>query len=256
MGFDFALDPNWGVETDKFDFDVTKLDPTKGDDGIGCPRYLLPKVYEQTLKKPVMYEYAEEFAEGFEFRRGYRAMCFISGNFVLGDLVEALVTLGKVNLRRLTIHTLTLSQENVDSLWNVCDLSPDLEALRIIAGGYFWAHEHKKGGVIPYMYQELDQGDVLDVAFAAIHTKIISMECVNGGHIVMHGSANYRSSRSIEQIMVECDDDLYACVEDFADKVLRSYSVIDKTKSKSAGRGMLAGRLWRWMREEAGDGGP
>lgn len=249
-GFNFAVNPNWGIDVDGFDFDVSKLDASKGDDGLGCPRYRLPRVYEQTIKRPVLYEYAEEFADGFRFAPDYRELCFVSGNFVLGDVLEALVNLGKVEIRRLTIQTLTFSQENVDSLWNVCDMSPDLESLRIIAGGYFWAHEHKPGGVIPYLLQELDQGDVLDIAFAAIHTKMISIETVNGHHIVMHGSANLRSSRSIEQMMVECDDNLYAAVEDFADKVFASYSIIDKTRSKNAGRGMLAGRLWSWLKDE------
>lgn len=251
--FDFALDPNWGVDVDAFDFDVTKLDVADGDDGLGCPRYLLPRMYKTQIRKPVLYEYAEEFAERFDFAPGYRELCFVSGNFILGDVIEALVSLDKVDIKRLTIQTLTFSQENVDSLWNVCDMSPNLEALRIIAGGYFWAHEHKPGGVIPYLLQELDQHDVLDIAFAAIHTKMISFETTDGLKVVMHGSANLRSSRSIEQMMVECDDALYGCVEDFADRVLKSYSIIDKRKSKSAGRGMLAGRLWKWLKED-GDG--
>lgn len=256
MAFDFALNDAWGIGDDKFDFDVSKLDQKGGDDGLGfCPRYQLPRVYDQTVKTPVLYEYAEQFAADFKFRPGMREMCFVSGNFVYGDVIEALVSLGKIDIRRLTIQTLTLSQENVDSLWNVCDMSPELEALRIICGGYFWAHEHKPGGVIPYLYQELDQGDVLDVAFAAIHTKIISIETTRGNHIVMHGSANMRSSRSIEQVMVECDDALWACVEDFADRVLASYSVIDKSKPKGGWRGMLAGRLWKWLKED-GNGEP
>lgn len=249
MAFDFTLNDAWGVSADEFDFDISKLDATKGDDGIGCPRYVLPKVYERTVKDPVLYEYAIDFARGFTFEPGYRAMCFVSGNFVFGDILEALVELRKIDVRKVTIQTLSLSQENIDSIWNVCDMSPNLELLRLAIGGYFWAHEHHPGGLVPYMYQELDQADVLDVAFAAIHTKVISVETVAGHHVVIHGSANLRSSRSIEQFMVECDDSLYQCVEEFADRIFASYSTIDKTKSKSAGRGMLAGRLWKWLKE-------
>lgn len=248
--FNFAVNPNWGVDVDGFDFDVKKLDKQKGDDGLGCARYLLPRIYEKTIKTPVTFDYAVDFAKSFNLKPGYREMCFVSGNFIFGDVLEALVGLEKVDLKRLTIQTLTFSQENVDSLWNVCDMSPNLEALRIIAGGYFWAHEHKPGGVIPYLLQELDQGDVLDIAFAAIHTKMISFETVDGLKVVMHGSANLRSSRSIEQVMVEVDDSLYDVVEDFADRVLKSYSIIDRKKGKATSRGMNAGRLWKWMRED------
>ena len=249
MAFDFTLNDAWGVDAEEFDFDISKLDATKGDDGIGCPRYLLPKVYEKTAKEPVLYEKAIDFAKGFKFEPGYRAMCFVSGNFVFGDILEALVETRRVELAKVTIQTLSLSQESIDSLWNVCDMSPGLKSLRLCIGGYFWAHEHHPGGLVPYLYQELDQNDVLDVAFAAIHTKVISIETTRGNHIVLHGSANLRSSRSIEQFAVECDDALYECVEDFADRIFASYSVIDKTKSKSAGRGMLAGRLWSWLKE-------
>jgi len=249
-GFNFAANPNWGVDVDGFDFDVSKLDKQEGDDGLGSPRYELPRIYEQTMKQPVAYEYAQEFAEGIDLSPGYRAMCFVSGNFIFGDSIEALVDLGKVDLKRLTIQTLTFSQENVDSLWNVGEMSPNLEALHVIAGGYFWAHEHKLGGVIPYLLEQLDQGEVFDIAFAAIHTKMISFETTDGLKVVMHGSANLRSSRSIEQVMVEVDSGLYDVVEDFADRVLKSYSIVNRKHKRAACRGMNAGRLWSWMHEE------
>lgn len=248
--FNFAVNPNWGVDVDGFDFDVNKLNKQGGDDGLGCPRYELPRIYEQTIKKPVAFEYAEDFAEGIDLVPGYRAMCFVSGNFIFGDVIEALVAHEKIDLKRLTIQTLTFSQENVDSLWNVGAMSPNLESLRIIAGGYFWAHEHNPGGVIPYLLQQLDQGEIFDIAFAAIHTKMISFETVDGLKVVMHGSANLRSSRSIEQIMIEVDAGLYDIVEDFADRVFASYSIVNRKHKKAACRGMNAGRLWKWMHEE------
>ncbi len=257
MDFDFALNGAWATDSDGFDFDITKMASAKGDDGVfedfASERYLMPRMYEAVAKKPVLYDKALDFADSFSFRPGYRAMCFVSGNFILGDLIEALVERGKLDVRRMTIQTLSMSEENIDSLWNVCDMSPGLESLRIALSGYFWATEHRKGNLVEYLYEQLDQGDVLDVAFADIHTKIVSIETTRGNHMVMHGSANLRSSRSIEQLMVECDDELYACVEDFADRVFASYSTIDKSGSKSAARGMRAAKLWRWIKE-ADDG--
>lgn len=64
----------------------------------------------------------------------------------------------------------------------------------------------------------------LDVAFASIHTKIVSVETLAGRHVVTDGSANLRSSRNVEQVRVECDDGLYAFVEGFADRVFAAYS--------------------------------
>ena len=253
MAQGFAMDDDWGFDLGAQDFSLDDLDRRRGDDGIGCPRYLLPRTYEAVATRPVLFERALDFASGLDFSPGMRQLCFLSGNFVFGDVLEAMVALRKVDIRRLTIQTLSLSKENVDSLWNVCNLSPRLEELRMIMSSYFWSHERHTGGLVPYLYQELDQGDVLDVAFAGIHTKMISIETAMGNHVVMHGSANLRSSRNVEQVMVECDDALWECVESFADRILASYSVIDKSKAK--GGGIRAGRLWSWLKEGDLDGG-
>ena len=81
---------------------------------------------------------------------------------------------------------------------------------------------------MPYLYEALDvDGLDFDVAFASIHTKIVSVETLAGRHLVMDGSANLRSSRNIEQLRIECDERLYEYIERFADKVFAAYSVVN-----------------------------
>ena len=71
--------------------------------------------------------------------------------------------------------------------------------------GYFYSHE--KWGLVPYLYEQLDGvGRNFQVAFGGYHCKIITIEGVQGHTLTLHGSANLRSSASVEQVMCEVDD--------------------------------------------------
>lgn len=212
------------------DLDFSLSDVARGgeDDGLATTRYDRPRIYDNVLGE-VAYEHACDFVDGLDLHEGYRTFAFVSGNFVFGDVLEAMVDRHKVAPRKMTIQTLSMSEENIDSLHNVIDLMDGrLEQLRIILSVYFWGHEHHPGQLVPYLYEALDvPGLDFDVAFASIHTKIVSVETLAGNHLVVDGSANLRSSRNIEQLRVECDNALYEYVERFADKVFAAYSVVN-----------------------------
>ena len=88
--------------------------------------------------------------------------------------------------------------------------------------GYQYSHE--KYNLVPYMYSELDDPlNRVQIAFGRWHAKLITMETVTGRTITIHGSANLRSSNSVEQIMIEVDNrelhDFNAGImEDIADR--------------------------------------
>jgi len=227
------------------DLDFSLSDVTRGgaDDGLATTRYDRPRIYDNVLGE-VAYEHACDFVDGLDLRDGYRAFAFVSGNFVFGDVLEAMVERRKAAPKSLTIQTLSMSEENIDSLANVVDmLDGRLERLRIILSVYFWGHEHRAGQLVPYLYEALDVPDLdFDVAFASIHTKIITMETISGHKLVMDGSANLRSSRNIEQLRIECDGELYDYIEDFADKVFTAYSVLNKNEPYP--KPVRGNRLW------------
>ncbi|WP_085830433.1 hypothetical protein [Collinsella vaginalis] len=238
---DFSVTPDFGLAAD-LDFSLSDVDVAGDDDGVGCGRYVRPRVYGGTLGA-VEYEHALDLAEGIELSDGYRAFAFVSGNFIFGDLLEAMVDLGRIAPRRVTIQTLSMSEENVDSLRNVIEMSPGLESLRLILSVYFWGHERHPGGLVPYLYERLDLPDIeFDCAFASIHTKIATIETVAGHRIVMDGSANLRSSRNIEQMRIEVDPALHAHIESFADRVFAAYSTINRDEPRP--KPVRGGRLW------------
>lgn len=153
-----------------------------------------------------MFENAEEFVDQIDYSRSGRTFAWISGNFIFGDIIEALISRRNVRVKNLYIASLSISQENIDSLKNVMlYMGDELEKLVLIMSGYQYSHE--KFGLVPYMYDQLDDAtNRVQICFGGWHTKIITLETTLGNTITIHGSANLRSSRSIEQIMVEVNN--------------------------------------------------
>lgn len=201
LGLDFGIDADFDVS----DFDDAGEKKPKGKRQRDV-RILRPRLDRRALTACVTYENAEAFARQIDLTPGARTFAWISGNFIFGDIVEALITARQVGVKRLYICSLSFSQENIDSLKNVMLLMGDeLERLVLVLSGYQYSHE--KYDLVPYMYQELDDPrNRVQVAFGEWHCKIITLETVHGHTITIHGSANLRSSHSVEQIMIEVDD--------------------------------------------------
>ena len=66
------------------------------------------------------------------------------------------------------------------------------------------------------------------LAVADIHTKIVLFETVDGQKVVIHGSANLRSSGNIEQFTVEDNSDLFHFYDNYHRNILNKYSTINK----------------------------
>ena len=238
------LDAAFGFDGDLAEaVDLDAFELVDGPDGLEACRYSKPALRRPSL---VSYEHAIDFARDLELSEGMRVFAFVSGNFVFGDMIEALVDMGKMDVRRMTVQTLSMSQDNIDSLVNVALMCPDMDRLHLVLSDYWYAHERR--GLLPYLYDELDvPGMGLRVAYASIHTKITTVETVAGHRLVFHGSANMRSSRNVEQVCVECDPGLYEFCEGFADRVLDAYDVVNHGAPRP--RSVRGGRLWAAVEE-------
>lgn len=241
---DIGIEEDW---TSDIDFDICDFDIDVDTDGLEelPTRYERPKVYGGSTGCLVDYEHAVDFADRFEFKPGMRTFAFVSGNFIFGDFIEAIVERRKLSIKRIAIQTLSMSEENIDSLRNIQDISPGLESMDILLSAYFYSHE--RGGLVPYLYERLDNGDVLQVAFASMHTKIVTIETVKGNKLVMHGSANMRSSRNMEQIAVEADDGLYDFIDERTRRIMDAYGTINKGVKRP--RPLRGGALWQAVAE-------
>lgn len=254
-GADVANEKKLGPFDGSFDFSTVFGDIGMFEDfeGIDIPEIfdlgLLPQDDSARYRKPTLqkavvanYDNAVDFASKIELREGFREFAFVSGKFIFGDFLEAMSQLGKWEVDRLTIQTLSLSQDNIDSLENVVTMD-EPSALHFLISDYWYAHEVKRDGLVHELYDKLDIGDGFRCAFLRTHSKVMTIKTKAGHKIVIHGSANLRSSDNIEQVCIENDPDLYDFCEAFADGILDQYDVVNHNVKRT--KRLRSGDAWR-----------
>lgn len=189
-------------------------------------RYFAPKKSKEISEKFLKYSDAEKLAIDVDLPKNSRAFAFINGTFFFGDFIEAFCVVNNFHVKKMTISTLSMNQNNVDSLANLMQ-GGYIDDLSLILSDYFYGHERSQ--LVPYIYQELDLEDRFQVAFAGTHCKICLIETHCGNHFVFHGSANLRSSSNIEQICLENNKDLYLWMIDIQNSIIEEYKTINKS---------------------------
>lgn len=241
---DFTLPDLHLPETVEIDAD---LDFTVDDfDLLDDPedkRIMKPKMAKSAVYTSVDYTYARQMAEGVDLAPGSKTTVIVPGNFIFGDLLEALIIDRGIDAVELTISTLSLSQENVDSLKNIMMDCPDMH-LNLIISGYFYSHN--KNTLVPYIYDELDTDDRFQCAFTNTHMKVALIHSRKGTHYTLTGSANLRSSSSLEQFDLEEGAERYHFFYDALSTLVEKYATINYRKPKIE-RGM---KSWQAVREK------
>ena len=144
-------------------FDLPDLDLNLVDflpsDETEETRYTLPKVVP--MKEDfVMYDNAQKMVRELRLGFGERFDAFVSGSFIFGDFIEAYLTTQRACAKKMTISTLSLSQNNVDSLHTLMDKGY-IEELNLIISVYFWGNE--RSSLVPYIYKQLDIGEPIPI---------------------------------------------------------------------------------------------
>ena len=187
-------------------------------------RYIKPKVYE-VKPEYVLYDNAVKLAKDLRLDFGTRYDVFVSGSFIFGDFLEAFIMGNNAKCKKMTVSTLSLNQNNVDSLYNLL-AGNYIDELNLIVSVYFWGNEIRS--LIPYMYRKLDFGNKFQLSVASIHTKTAQFETLGGRKVVIHGSANLRSSGNIEQFTIEENPELYDFYDDHLSRIVEMYATIRK----------------------------
>lgn len=231
-------------EFDELDFNIGDFDVIGSHDALETQVFQRPRYHKS---RPVMYEHAEEFARELDISDGMDVFAFVSGNFIFGDFIEALVDLGKLSVRRLGIQTLSMSEDNIDSIRNILEMQP-VERLDMIVSDYWYSHERRN--LVPYLYEQVDLEWLdLHIAYASIHTKIVTIETLDGMKLYIYGSANLRSSRNVEQLEICADRCLYDFMTGFSERVIAEYDVVNHDERRK--RSLRGGKLWQAARGQA-----
>lgn len=210
------------------------------------------RIMQPKLKRPVTVAYsnAQQLAKQIKLEAGANYYCIVSGDFIFGDMFEALLCDRGITVKNLDIATLSMSQDNVDSLRTIMDLGYCYK-LNLIVSHFFYSHE--RAGLIPYIYQELDRGERFQLAVAGTHCKIACFETIDGLKFTLHGSANLRTNSNVEQFMLTEDAELYEFNMRYLSEITEQYKTIkqaiaEKVKpplGKIAGRG----KLWQLVQK-------
>lgn len=199
-------------------------------------RYVLPKMHRKIQAQAVRHKHAIEFIEdvGDKILAGQTVHALLSGNFIYGEIFEALAVQKNILIDDLTISTLSISQENIDSLHNLI-VGDYVGQLNLIISNMYWSLNRQNA---PYIYDALDIDNKFQLAVAGLHTKITLLK-IGDKKIVAKGSANLRSSGSIEEVTFETCDELYDFHMGWHREILDEYSTIKKSIFGSKLHGLI-----------------
>lgn len=233
-------DFEFNVDIEEFDLDAFDLNV---DPGGFSSRHTRPPRFKSVPDSKIRYKNAEKMAAEMPAAPGMWSIALIDGTFIAGDFIEAFVKKNNLHCKRISISTLSLSQENVDSLGNLlfdgwCD------EMDLIVSDGFW--QNYRRDIIPYIYQELDQDNKFQLAVARVHTKVTLIETHCGLKIVMRGSANLRSSASIEHLEVQESPEVFQFFADFHDGIVEKFKTINKAaKNQHQKRSLTKSEAWQ-----------
>ena len=218
---DFDLDFDLEEEMEAFDL---QLDiPLTGMES----RINKPKKFRSTGSRRVKFKNAQKAAAYIKLmEEGERYFALLAGNFIMGDFIEAFLVQNQIQVKQMSISSLSMSQENVDSLELLMDKGY-VDKLDLILSSYFFGHERHKEGLIPYIYDQLDKGDRFQLAIAGTHTKNCLFETSLGNKYIIHGSANLRSSQCLEEMVFERSAAVYDWKKEWHDEILKKYKTIN-----------------------------
>ena len=251
LGFEFPFETDEETSLDLFDaFDIESLDGFNPDildnDGVET-RIMQPRIKTPV---PISFKFARRMAEAIQLTQGAHYYGIVSGQFIFGDLLEAIIVDGQNHLKSLDIATLSISQDNIDSLRTILD-SGFCIRLSLVVSHYFYSHERR--GLIPYIYQELDRGERFQLSVAGSHCKIACFETFEGLKFTIHGSANLRSSSNTEQFALVEDPGFYDFNMAYINTIHDHYKTINQNieAAKALGKGTIAGRGRSWPQVQA-----
>lgn len=217
------IEPDYGITFGEFDFGEMEFDATFLADNDN--RYHNPVKHHRVKQKNVMYAYAVDAAKNIKITDGLRSHMITAGSFEFGDFLEAFFVENNIHTDKLSISTLSMSNNNVDSLNNLMR-GGYVDQLELIVSDFFFAHERR--GLVPYILQELDWEDRFQLAVAGSHTKITIFETSGGKKMCIHGSSNLRSSGCVEQTTIEDNPELYEFYAQYHKSIIDQYNLINK----------------------------
>jgi hypothetical protein len=214
-------------ELEEFDFDAADFSDFEIDVELEFEtRYVKPPKTKEIAEINLKYEDARKLSKELRLNDCSRYFVIVNGSFYFGDFIEAFIVDRNLHVKEMTISTLSMNENNVDSLANLLN-GKYVDKLNMIISDYFFSHE--RSNLIPYMYKELDKDNRFQLAVAGTHCKTCLIETHDKRYVVIHGSANLRSSGNIEQFVIEESKELYKFNDSYQKAIIEKYKTINKS---------------------------
>lgn len=189
-------------------------------------RYIKPPRSKERATHLLKYDNAQKLAKDLKPSRGMCAHVIVNGTFIFGDFIECFLSENGIIAKKMTLSTLSMGYESVDSLLELMETGY-IEKLDLIVSGFHFSH--KRHTIVQYTYDHLDIDNRFQLAVADSHTKVCLIETIHGAKVVIKGSANLISSGCIEEFSIEENGELYDFYYDYHQRIIETYKTIDKT---------------------------
>jgi hypothetical protein len=191
---------------------------------VGKNRIKKPKADFGVNQKKVKYANAKKFVneQSESILAGDRIFALLGGSFQFGDVVEAFLIENDLWDAEVSMSSLSISASNVGSLYNCLHR---MKSLDMVLSANFFAKDGVN--IIPIIYEMLDEDNKFQLSISSTHTKNILIK-VGDRKIVMHGSANLRSSGCVEFVDIETNEVLYDHLKEYHDLIREKYYTINK----------------------------
>ena len=212
-------------ENNDFDLLADFDDDLIAENDFSESKYIKPRQQKQFPSNFIKFQNAQDLAKKIDLQSKENLFCIVDGSFVFGDFILAFLHYHNIKAVRMDISTLSLSMHNIVGLETFMKKGY-IENLNFLIGYYFYAHERK--GLMEAVYERLDFDNKLQVSVCRNHMKSVTILTDRGNKIVIHGSANLRSSDNLEQFSLEFDSDKYDFITNFNDNLINEFKTIQK----------------------------
>lgn len=130
-----------------FDFDFGE------EDSIIENRFIKPRI-KANMERFVSSDNATKLAQEIQFQSGDRVDCYVTGNFVFGDFIEAFMLCHDVTATKMTVATLSMNADNIGMLISLLN-NERVQKMDLLVSHYFYANERGRGGFIPLIQETL-----------------------------------------------------------------------------------------------------
>lgn len=194
----------------KIDFSEKETKKNNVADDIILPDVFIKLKYSLLPAKYVCYENAELLAKEMILNKGDRYFCNITGKFILGDFIGAFIQEFNMDVAELTVISLSASYANIELLAELVKKGW-VAKLNLMLSEYFLRTEQRKSTDTIRLLKSIaeDENDKIKISYSDLHSKITLIKTNDNKFYTISGSANLRSSQSIEQIQIEENEELY-----------------------------------------------